>query len=175
MRWFRRRVGEFEDGEVLPVPTLTQSGGLSRVSRWKQAAARSSTWRNSRRGVPVPQMVTEGSPRELRLVEAADEGGDDVGVFRVVVVAGAVEVGGHGAVVEQAVLGAVVLAELEAGDLGDGVGFVGGLERAGEQAVLGHRLGRQLRVDAGRAEEQDAGHPARREPSTRLAAMARFS
>ena len=59
-------------------------------------------------------------------VEAADEGGDDVGVFSVVVVAWAVEVGGHGGVVEKTVLGAVVLAHFEAGDFGDGVGFVGG-------------------------------------------------
>ena len=47
----------------------------------------------------------------LRLVEPPDEGGDDVRILRVIVIAGAVEIGRHGAVIEQPVLGAVVLAE----------------------------------------------------------------
>ncbi len=92
----------------------------------------------------------------LGFVEAADEGGDDVGVFRVVVVAGAVKVGRHGAVVEQTVLSAVMLAEFESGDFRDGVGFVGGLKGRSQQAIFGHRLGCHFRVDAGRAEEEDA-------------------
>lgn len=43
-----------------------------------------------------------------------------------VVVAWAVKVGRHGGMEEDAVLLAIVLAEFEAGDFGDGVGFVGG-------------------------------------------------
>ena len=65
----------------------------------------------------------------LRFVETADQSGDHVGVFRVVVIAGAVEVGRHGGVVEESVLGAVVLAHLEAGDFRNGVGLVGDFER----------------------------------------------
>ena len=38
---------------------------------------------------------------------------------------------------------AIGLAQLDAGDLGDGVPLVGGLERAGQQRVLGDRLRRQ--------------------------------
>jgi hypothetical protein len=54
-----------------------------------------------------------------------------------------------------AVLAAHGLDVEDAGDLGDGVGVVGGLERAGQQRGLGHRLPRQLGVDAGRAEQQE--------------------
>lgn len=75
-------------------------------------------------------------------------------VFGMVVVAWAIEIGGHGGMEENAVLLAVVLAELEAGDFGDGVGFIGGFEGTGEKAVFGHWLGGFTRVDAGAAEEE---------------------
>lgn len=45
------------------VPTFTQSGGLSSSHKWRIASAKSSTCKNSLSGVPVPQMVTEASPR----------------------------------------------------------------------------------------------------------------
>uniref|UniRef100_A0A8R7R825 Uncharacterized protein n=1 Tax=Triticum urartu TaxID=4572 RepID=A0A8R7R825_TRIUA len=91
----------------------------------------------------------------LGLVEAADEGGQDVRVLRVEVVLGAVEVGGHGGDGVEAVLDAVGLAHLDAGDLGDGVPLVGGLERAGEEGALRDGLRRELGVDAGGAEEEE--------------------
>ncbi len=75
-----------------------------------------------------------------------------------VVVAGAVEIGWHGGVVEQAVLGAVVLAHFETGDLGDGVGFIGDFERRGQEAVFRHGLGSHFWIDAGGAEEENAGN-----------------
>ena len=75
------------------------------------------------------------------LVEAADEGRQHVRVLRVVVVAVAVEVGGHHADEVRPVLVAVGLAELDAGDLGDGVGLVGRLQLPGEQIPLLQRLG----------------------------------
>jgi len=46
-------------------------------------------------------------------------------------------------------LAAVCLAELDAGDLGDGVGLVGGLEVTGQQRLFGHGLGCLAGVDAG--------------------------
>jgi hypothetical protein len=58
----------------------------------------------------------------------------------------------------RAVLAVVAFAELDAGDLGDGVGFVGGLERAGEEVVFLDRLGAVARVDAARAQEAQALH-----------------
>lgn len=63
--------------------------------------------------------------------------------------------------VEHAVLLAVVLRELEAGDLRDGVRLVRGLERPRQQAFLGHRLRSVLRVDAGAPEEEHALHAGR--------------
>ncbi len=99
---------------------------------------------------------------DLGFVEAADQSWDNVGVFRVVVVTGAIEVGGHDAAVinpvASAVLAVVAFAELDAGDLGDGVGLVGGFQRTGEQRVFPHRLWSQLGVDAAGAEEQKQLH-----------------
>eukprot|EP01022_Parablepharisma_sp_SALTPOND_P036279 TRINITY_DN9838_c0_g1_i1.p1 TRINITY_DN9838_c0_g1~~TRINITY_DN9838_c0_g1_i1.p1 ORF type:complete len:1069 (-),score=237.17 TRINITY_DN9838_c0_g1_i1:780-3986(-) len=99
----------------------------------------------------------------LGFVEASDQGRDDVGIFAVVVVARAVEIGGHHAAVVDAMGGAVLpvvaFAELDAGDLGHGIGLVGGLQCAGQQRVLGHRLGGQFRIDAGGAELQQPLHP----------------
>ena len=91
-------------------------------------------------------------------MELADHGGNDVGVFRVVVVARAVEVGGHDTTVVDAVAGAVLpvvaFAEFDAGNLGDGVGFVGGFQGAGEQGIFAHRLRGKFGIDATAAEEQ---------------------
>jgi len=53
-----------------------------------------------------------------------------------------------------AVLAVVRLAHLQAGDLGDGVGLVGRLQRPGQQVFLAQRLRRQLRIDAGGAEKE---------------------
>lgn len=88
-------------------------------------------------------------------MEATDERGQDVRVLRVEVVVRAIQVGGHGGDGVEAVLDAVGLAHLDAGDLGDGVPLVGGLERAGEERVLRDGLRRELGVDAGGAEEEE--------------------
>ena len=94
-----------------------------------------------------------------RLVEAPDQRRQHVGVLGVEVVARAIKVRRHDRAVVAPVLPVVALAQLDARDLGDGVGLVGGLERARQQRVLGHRLGGELGVDAGRAEEQEPLHP----------------
>ena len=83
-------------------------------------------------------------------------------VFRVVVVARPIEVARHHAAEIGAVLPVVALAHLDAGDLGDGVGLVGGFERAGEQVFFLDRLRAVARVDATGAEKKqflDAGLP----------------
>ena len=51
------------------------------------------------------------------------------------------------------------LTQLDAGDLGDRVPLVGGLERAGEQRFFADRLLGELRVDAAAAQKQQAPHP----------------
>lgn len=100
-----------------------------------------------------------GGVADLGFVESSDERGDDVAVFRVIVVAGAVEVGGHDAAVVDAVCGAVLaviaFTELDAGDFGDGIGLVGGLQGAGEQGVFAHGLAGVFGVDAAGAEEEE--------------------
>ena len=80
-------------------------------------------------------------------------GREHVGVLGVVVVVGAVEVGGHHGDIVRAVLTVEVFAVFEAGYLGEGVGFVGFLQFGGEKAALGHGLGCHSGVDAGGAEE----------------------
>ena len=89
----------------------------------------------------------------LGFVEATDEGRQHVAVLGMVVVVGAVEVGGHHGDVVRAVLAVEELAILEAGDLGQGIGLVGLLQLAGEQAALGHGLRRHAGVDAAGAQE----------------------
>ena len=49
-------------------------------------------------------------------------------------------------------------AQLDAGDLGDGIGLVGGFERTGEQVLFANRLRAIARVDAARAEEDQPLH-----------------
>lgn len=83
---------------------------------------------------------------------------DDVTVFRVVVVARAVQIGRHHRQIFRAVLAVVAPAHFDTGNLGKRVGPVGGLQRAGEQAVFAHRLRRHLGVDAARAEEHESRH-----------------
>src|SRR5690606_40323097 len=58
----------------------------------------------------------------------------------------------------RAVLPVVGVAELDAGDLGDGVRLVRVFERARQQVLLADRLRTVSRVDAGRAQEQHALH-----------------
>ena len=86
-------------------------------------------------------------------MEAADQRGDDVAVFGMIIVAAAVEIGRHHVDEVGAVLAAIGLDHLDAGDLGDRIGLVGRLQRPGQHGILAHRLRRQLRIDAGRAEE----------------------
>ena len=104
--------------------------------------------------------------RQLGLVQAANQGGNDVGIFWVVVVAWAIQVGGHDAAVVNTVAGAVLavvaFAKLDASDLGNGIGLVGGFQSAGEQSVFAHGLRRQLGVNATRAQEQKLFHAHRK-------------
>ena len=94
-----------------------------------------------------------------RLMEAPDHGRHHVAVLGVEIVERAVEVGGHYRPVVGAVLAVVALAQLDAGDLGNCIGLVGGLERAGEQGLLRHRLLSQARIDAGAPQKQQLVHP----------------
>ena len=92
----------------------------------------------------------------LGLVEAADQRREHVAGLQVEVVARAVQVGRHQVDHVVAVLAVERLGDLDARDLGDGVGPIGRLQRAGQEVLLLHRLGRLARVDAGRAQVHDA-------------------
>lgn len=89
-------------------------------------------------------------------MKLADQRGDDMAVFRVVVVAGAVKVGWHYGEEFGAVLPVVAPAHFDAGDLGQGIRAVGRFERAGEEVFFLHRLRCILGVDAAGAEEHQA-------------------
>src|SRR3546814_4844978 len=67
------------------------------------------------------------------------------------VVVRTIKIRGHHAAIVAPILAIVAFAQLDPGDLGDGIRLIRGLERAGEQRVLTHGLGRQLRID--RSEE----------------------
>ncbi len=97
----------------------------------------------------------DGSAGDFGVVELVDEGREDVGGLEVVVVVGAVHVGGHGGNEIAAVLLVEGFAKFDAGDFGDGVPLVGGFERAGEEVFLLERLGGEFGVDAGAAEEEE--------------------
>jgi hypothetical protein len=95
-------------------------------------------------------------------MKAANHRGQHVAVLGMVVVAGAIEVGRHHAAEVAAVLAVVAFAQLDAGDLGDGVGLVGRLQLAGQKRILRHGLRREPRIDAARAKEEQlacAGAP----------------
>ncbi len=91
----------------------------------------------------------------LRLVGPPDQRRQDVARLKIEIVARAVEVGRHRGNEVGAMLVAIGLAELDAGDLGDRIGLVGRLEGAGQQALLDDRLVGEFRIDAARAEEQE--------------------
>lgn len=93
-----------------------------------------------------------------RFVEAADQGRQHVAVGGVVVIARPIQIGGHQADRIKAVLPPQRLTQLDAGDLGDRVPLIRGLERPGEQRFLTDRLLGELGVDAAAAQKQQTPH-----------------
>jgi len=81
-----------------------------------------------------------------------------VTVFEMEIVVGTIKVGGHHGNVVGAVLQVVALAHLQAGYLGDGILLVGVFQRAGQEAVLLHRLQGVLGIDTGAAQEEQFLH-----------------
>ena len=69
-------------------------------------------------------------------------------VFRVIVIAGAIQIGGHGTDGVKAILLAVGLAHLDARNFCQRVGIVGRLQRPGEQVFFLDGLGAQLGIYA---------------------------
>jgi hypothetical protein len=92
-------------------------------------------------------------------VELANERGNDVASVQIEVVTRPIDVGRHDADVVRSELSIVRLAEHDAGDLGDGIRFVGRLERSAQQRVLAYRLVGEPGVDAGAPQEHELLNP----------------
>ena len=92
-------------------------------------------------------------------MEFADHGGKDVGGFEVEIVVDAVEIGGHDRDEAGPVLAVVGPAHLDPGDLGHGVGGIGGLQGTGQEVGLFHGLGAVPGVDAGASEKKKPPDP----------------
>jgi len=146
-------LGKFADGEVgarahvhdlgVRVVLHQMDAGLGQVVHVQELAAR-------RAGAPHDHML---GTSKLGFVELADEGGKHVAPLELEIVTGAVEVRRHQRDGVEAVLLAIGLAKLDAGDLGDGVPLVGWLQASGEEVLLLHRLRGELGVNAGAAQE----------------------
>jgi hypothetical protein len=142
----RRRVFVEQRAEAGVVEVHQETAGLGEVVGVEELSARGS-------GSPDDHLLRA---RGLGLRRLADQRGQNVRAGEVEVVARAVEVGGHDGEVAGAVLAVVAPAHLDAGDLGNGIGPVGGFERPCEQVLLLDRLGTEPGVDAGGAEEEQA-------------------
>ena len=69
-------------------------------------------------------------------------------VLWVIVIMGAIQIGRHDAAVIAAMLTVIAFTQLDPGDLGNRIGFIGGLQRTGEQGLFAHRLLGMLGVNA---------------------------
>jgi hypothetical protein len=79
-------------------------------------------------------------------------------VFGIVIIPGAVEVGGHEADVVTAVLMTVGVAEFDARDFGQSIGLVRRLQGTGQQSLFDDRLRGHFGVNTGRTQKQKLGH-----------------
>ena len=72
--------------------------------------------------MPEPQTRRLAWPLFFGFVGLADQGGQHVAVVEVVVVVGAVQIGGHDVDVSTPILVVIGFAQLDAGNFGNGVG-----------------------------------------------------
>ena len=111
---------------------------------------------------PDAQILANCSPiaviDEFGKIDLAHHRRHHVGVLQVEIVVRTVEVGRHHGNVVRAVLEIVALAHLQACDLCDGVFLIGVFQWRCEEAVLFHRLGCVLRIDAGGTQEEEFLH-----------------
>lgn len=89
-------------------------------------------------------------------VEFSYESRQNMRVFKVVIVVGPVKVCGHDAQIPRSVLAVERLTQFDAGDPGDRVGFIGRLEKTGQEVFLLYRLRCESGIDAGASQEENA-------------------
>lgn len=121
-----------------------EDAGAGHIVRVKKLA-------KGRAGAPTSDGWRAG---DFRLMKLADKRRQNVGVLEIVIVVRPVKIGGHGADKIAAVLAAIGLTHFDAGDLGDGVPFIGRFERAGQEILFLQRLWRKFGINAGTAEEK---------------------
>ena len=126
-----------------------EQAGVGEVVDVQELAARASR---------CPRRRPRGCPRPSRRGTCGSSAGSTCERVEVEVVVRAVEVRRHRRDEVAAVLPAVRLAELDAGDLRDRVRLVRRLEQAREQVLLLHRLRALARVDARAAEVEQPLH-----------------
>jgi len=156
---------KFGNGQVLAAADIDQGGVLSRQ---QGGQFRIRHVHEEEAGVGQVVAVEEFAARRagapgghafglltFRPVHFMDQGRQDVGIVQVVIIAGAVEIGGHHGQEAGVVLAVVGPACFYAGDLGYGIGPVGRLQRAGQQVFLPDGLGALLGIDAGGSQEQE--------------------
>ncbi len=96
---------------------------------------------------------------QLGFVRLADQRRNNVTCVEVEIVPRTVKVCWHCQDEITPILLAIGLAELDARYFGNGVPFIGGFEWGGQQRLFRNRLGRQLRIDAARTQEQELRYP----------------
>ena len=128
----RHRLGQFADGQFLARTHVDELFGRVVFHEEHQGIAQVVGVQEFAEGCPGAPAGDGGRTRDLGLMEAPDERREHVRTQRVVVVSGAVQVGGHRRNEIAPVLAAVSLAKLDAGDLGNGVPLVGGFQRPGQ-------------------------------------------
>ena len=93
-------------------------------------------------------------PGLFRLVHFAQERGQHVRALQIEIVPRPVKIRRHHADEIAPVLSRIGLAELDAGDFGDGIPLVGRLQFAGQQRRFGDRLRGEFRINARAAQKQ---------------------
>ena len=141
-------LGQLSDGQVntgahvdVPGPGISvhkEQTGIGQVVHVQELTPR----------IAGPPDTDRGIASLLRLMEPAHQGRQYVSTLHVEVVPRPVEVGRHGRDEVVAVLLPVRLAELDTGDLGEGIALVGRLQGPAQQGLLCDRLLSQPRVDA---------------------------
>src|SRR5690554_153002 len=95
----------------------------------------------------------------LRKVHLPDQCRQHMALLQVEIIVRPIKIGGHHGNKIGAVLDIEALAHLEPGNLGDGIGLVGILQRRSKERLLLHWLWRFLGIDATTTQEQQFFHP----------------
>ena len=105
----------------------------------------------------VPVAVVD----ELGKIDLAHHRRHHVTILQVEVIVRTIEVGWHHSDIVGTILKIVALAHLQSGNLGDGIFLVGIFQRRSKEHILLHWLRSILRIDAGRAQEEELLHTMR--------------